>query len=240
MTSVNGRASVLAVAILALLPRTAHAGLLSFLDQLSGPGGFITLDVSRGIWCSKPPTDRPENRTLGGLGIRAGCQSKVSLDERNLTLFASVGGGIAVKNNLDYGGAPGSKAVRFLKAGASLDYTLHRTLDVGTGAGVMYFTGPSFPNFARVYVEPVRLGFRPLVIKKTPRMQLLGAVVLYANWHILTGTVEGKTFGAPLDHFRARNELDRGEYGVTIDIGRLLYWKAPKAARTAPAPRPRS
>jgi hypothetical protein len=225
VTSRCGRASVLAVAIIALLPRTAHAGLLSWLDQLSGPGGFITFEASRGIWCSKPPVDRPENHTLAGFGIRAGCQSKVSLDERNLTLFAAAGGGIAVKNDLDYHGAPGSKAVRFLRAGTSLDYTLHRTLDVGVGAGVMYFVGPSFANFARIYVEPVRVGFRPLVIRKTPRMERLGAVVVYVNWHILTGTVEGKTFGAPLDPFHARNELDRKEYGLTIDVGRLLYWK---------------
>lgn len=201
------------------VPRTAGAGILSWLDQLSGPGPFLMFDASKGVWCSQKPM-------LEGVGVRWGCQSKVSLDEKNLTWYLTGGAGFAIDNPLDYGTGNDKPPVRIVKLGTSLDYTVHRLVDIGAGAGVLYFNGPRFPNFARVYVEPLRLGFRPLLLGSraglTPRQKRLGAFVVYANWNIVTGTLDGRTFGAPADPFRARNELDRKEFGVVIDFGRLF------------------
>jgi hypothetical protein len=77
-----------------------------------------------------------------------------------------------------------------------------------------------------LYVEPLRLGFRPFLLNSrcalTSRQKRLGAFVLYVNWNIVTGTLEGRTFGAPADPFRARNELNRKEIGLAIDFGRLF------------------
>ena len=213
------RLAVVAIASLAV-PQTAHAGILSWLDQLSGPGPFVVFDASFGVWCSQDLT-----KPRGGAG-RWGCQSTVSLEERNLTWYLTGGAGCALDNPLDYGTGVDKPPVRFVKLGTSLDYTVHRTVDIGAGVGVLYFNGPRFPNFARLYVEPVRLGFRPFLLNSrgplTPRQQRLGAFVLYVNWNILTGTLEGRDFGAPSDPFRARNELDRKEFGLAIDFGRLF------------------
>ncbi len=220
------RLAVVAIASLAV-PQTAHAGILSWLDQLSGPGPFVVFDASFGVWCSQKPAElsqtSAEQMTVSG---RWGCQSTVSLEEPNLTWYLTGGAGFALDNPLDYGTGVDKPPVRFVKVGTSLDYTVHRTVDIGAGVGVLYFNGPRFPNFARLYVEPVRLGFRPFLLNSsdvlTSRQKRLGAFVLYLHWNILTGTLEGRTFGAPSDPFRARNELDRKEFGLAIDFGRLF------------------
>lgn len=214
------RLAVVAIAIASLaVPQTAHAGILSWLDQLSGPGPFVMFDASYGVWCSQ------ESKTEI-IAARWGCQSNVSLDQPNLTWYLTGGAGFALDNPLDYGTGTDKPPVRIVRLGTSLDYTIHRMVDIGAGAGVFYFNGPRFPNFARLYVEPLRLGFRPLLLTSrgglTPRQKRLGAFVLYVNWNIVTGTLEGRTFGAPSDPFRARNELDRKEFGLAIDFGRLF------------------
>lgn len=204
------------------VPRAAGAGILSWLDQLSGPGPFVVFDASRGVWCSQPKP-QPQPQVVAG---RWGCQSRVSLEKPNLTWYLTGGAGFALDNPLDYGTGNDKPPVRIVKLGTSLDYTVHRLVDIGAGAGVFYFNGPRFPNFARVYVEPLRLGFRPLLLGSrdglTPRRNRLGAFVVYANWNIVTGSLNGRTFGAPADPFRARNELDRKEFGLAIDFGRLF------------------
>lgn len=210
--------AVVALCSLAL-PQAAGAGILSWLDELSGPGPFLVFDASRGMWCS-----HKLNTTMSG--VRWGCQSKVSLDDRNLTWYLTGGGGFALHNPLDYGTGNDKPPVLIVKLGTSLDYTVHRLFDIGAGAGVLYFDGPRFPKFARVYVEPLRLGFRPLLLGSgkslTSRQNRLGAFVAYANWNILVGSLEGRTFGAPADPFRARNELKRKEVGLAIDLERLI------------------
>ena len=171
------------------------------------------------MWCS-------QTSKLQSVSGRWGCQSKVSLDEKNLTWYLTGGAGFARHNPLNYGTGNDKRTVRFIKLGTSLDYTVHRLFDIGAGAGVQYFIGPRFPNFARVYVEPLRLGFRPLLLGSckplTSRQKRLGAFVAYANWNILVGSLEGRTFGAPADPFHARNELNRKELGLTIDFERLF------------------
>jgi hypothetical protein len=223
-----------AAVILAGTPAPAHAGLLSWLDQLSGPGPFAVFDGSLGVKCSRPPSQRAGEVTSAS-GISAGCQSKVTLAKRNLTWFVSGGAGLEIKkNHLQYDHA-GAHRVRLLRAGTSLDYTVFSTLDIGTGAGVMYFAGPEFSNFARPYIEPVRIGIRPLAKWKGTVHERRGALLLYANWNILLGSVEGKDFGAPSDSFHARHELKRHECGLTLDVGRLLYWKGHRPASSPPA-----
>ncbi len=218
MTRYWVRLAVAAIAGLAV-PHTAHAGILSWLDQLSGPGPFVVFDVSRGVWCSQ----KPRTEVITG---RWGCQSTVELEEPNVTWYLTGGAGFALDNPLNYGAGVDKPPVRFVKLGTSVDYTVHRLVDIGAGVGVLHFNGPRFPNFTRLYVEPVRLGFRPFLLNSsgnlTSRQKRLGAFVVYVNWNILTGTLEGKTFGAPSDPFRARNELDRKEVGLAIDFGRLF------------------
>jgi hypothetical protein len=222
------RAVVLVATMVACSAGTAHAGLISWLDQLSGPGPFWIFDGSYGIKCSGDPVPSTERRKAEtfGFGIRGGCEARRSLEQRTWTWYLSAGAGFATENHLNYSDA-GSHPVRLVRFGTSVDRTVHRTLDLGAGIGGMYFAGPDFSNFTRMYLEPVRVNVRPLVLwpgAPGARRERRGALSVYINWNILVGTVEGKDFGAPLDTFRAHTELNRKEYGLILDIGRLLSW----------------
>jgi hypothetical protein len=107
-----------------------------------------------------------------------------------------------------------------LRLGASFDWTVHRTVDLGAGFGMAYFGGPRFDNFSRGYVQPVRVTFRPLLLRRSAEDHH-GWLMVSANWHVLLGTIDGRDFGAPADPFRSHNEQDV-ECGVSVDVLRLF------------------
>jgi hypothetical protein len=147
---------------------------------------------------------------------------KASVDDRFTTIYINFSGSIAENNPLFYGDAghqTESTAVRMLKIGASADWTVHKTLDIGTGFGLLYFAGPRFDNFSRGYVQPLRFSLRPLMFWSTKKDD--GWLLLQANWQIIVGTIDGADFGAPLDPFESKNEQDV-EIGVAIDVFRLF------------------
>jgi hypothetical protein len=230
------RAAVLVAAMLACSAGTAHAGLISWLDQLSGPGRFWIFDGSYGIRCrplgksSRDGGASPAEGDAGAKtpadtnilsGITGGCQSRESLDKRIAIWSAGAGLGFTVKNPLVYDDHQ-THSVFVTRAATSIDFRVHRTLDVGLGGGVIDFYVHHQANFARPYIEPLRIGFRPLVNWKGPiRHPRRGALVVYANWNIILGDITGDDFGAPSDPFHVRNELKRFEFGLNIDVKRL-------------------
>lgn len=221
----------LALIALILNARLVDASILDWLDKMSGPGPFWGIDVSVGVKCfgfPKPTNNQtPAGEALSSGGIILGCVTRAPLDERHFTWLVSAGGAIASDNPLNYGdsGKSKSRAVRLLRFGSSLDYTVHPALDIGAGAGLIYFAGPSFDNFALPYVEPLRFTSRPLLLvsrhPKPDQVERWGWLLVSANWNIVVGTVDGAKFGAPLDPFKARSERGRWRYGVGIDFMRL-------------------
>jgi hypothetical protein len=217
--------------LLTLVPTTVQAqGFLRWLGRLSGPGPFWGLGADIALKClgvdepdeapGTPEKVRPRVLT----GFRFSCPD-ARLHDRHATVYLVVGGAIAENNPLNYGDAgvqTESTAVRMLKVGASIDWTVHKIVDVGTGAGMVYFAGPRFDNFSLGYVQPVRFTFRPLLISEAAKDHH-GWLLLSANWQILLGTIDGADFGAPSDPFRSRNEQDV-EVGVSIDVFRFVSW----------------
>src|SRR4051794_33916380 len=167
MKQSSRRAALLVAAMLACTAQTAHAGLISWLDALSGPGPFYVFDVSHGLKCwpgkstqgsenEKAPADQEPARTTGERimsGISHGCQSTRPLDERFTTWSVGAGVGFATQNPLHYDDQQ-HHDVWMLRATTSLDYRVHRALDVGAGVGMMYFNVPHEDSFSRPYVEP--------------------------------------------------------------------------------------
>lgn len=216
------------VLLLVLIPASASAqGFFRWLGKLSGPGPFW--GVSGEIYLKCIPTKKkPEMMMPGG---RITCP-KMTLDDKHLTIYLNLTGAVAENNPLNYGDVGAqeeSTAVRLLKVGASVDWTAHRTFDVGLGAGFAYFGGPRFDNFARPYVQPLRTAFRPLMLAEKATDND-GWLIVSANWQILIGTIDGEDFGAPLDAFRSSNEHDL-ELGLSVDIIRLIKRLKPTGLR---------
>lgn len=201
------------------VPATADAGILSWLDKLSGPGPFWGIEASFAVRCfvvgesnQTGQATRPE-----GSGFVIGCP-KSELKQKEFAWFLTIGGAIAEHNPLDYddlGRTAESTAVRMLKFGTALDYRVFPALEIGSGVGVRYFAGPRFDNFALPYIQPARMTIRPLLWSGNDWL------LLSANWDILLGVVDGAKFGAPRDSFRADRENNL-EIGVSIDLVRLF------------------
>ena len=214
------------VLLLVLIPASASAqGVFRWLGRLSGPGPFWGVSGEIYLKCI-------DTKTAGVMGgVRLSCPD-TTLDDKHLTIYLNLTGAIAENNPLNYGDVGAqeeSTAVRLLKVGTSLDWTAHRTFDVGAGAGFAYFAGPRFDNFARPYVHPLRTALRPLMFRGTATDDD-GWLIVSANWQILLGTIDGEDFGAPLDTFRSSNEHDL-ELGLSIDIIRLLRRLQPTGRR---------
>jgi len=204
--------------LLVLIPASASAqGVFRWLGRLSGPGPFWGVNGEIRLKCL-------DTQKKDGIlsGVRIPCPDK-TLDDKYLTIYLNLTGAVAENNSLNYGDVGAqekSTAVRLLKVGTSLDWTAHRTFDIGAGGGIAYFAGPRFDNFFRAYVQPVRTAFRPLMLRSTATDND-GWLIVSANWEILLGTIDGADFGAPLDPLRESNE-HIVVFGASIDLIRLV------------------
>ena len=208
------------LAVVLLVPAPARAdGLLSWLGRLSGPGPFLGANVSVCL----PLRDTSRSTQTEAIGVILSC--KGDLRTGRVDLYVDAGAGLAWENNLNYAGqdvAGKSERVTFVKVGSSAMYTAFKSLDVGIGGGIMIFNGPRFSSFVSPYIQPVKLGFRPLVrFKGAAAKERDGWLVLTANWTILLDTITGAKFGAPADPLHVRYE-SLPQFGVSIDLPRLL------------------
>jgi hypothetical protein len=220
-----------------LIPASASAqGFFRWLGKLSGPGPFwgvsgdLYLHCFPTKWTPSPPP-KPDQVKAEFVGFTIPCPD-TTLDDKHLTLYLNITGAVAENNPLNYGDVGAqeqSTAVRMLKVGASIDWTVHRTLDIGAGGGLAYFAGPRFDNFSRAYVQPIRTALRPIMFCRTATDND-GWLIVSANWQILLGTIDGADFGAPLDTFKTSNEHDL-ELGLSIDIIRLARRLKPTGVR---------
>ena len=200
-------------------PAPSEAGLFSWLDRLSGPGPFWGVDFGIALRC--PDTKDKPNLLEATADIRFSCPGE-DLTKRRFNWFMNVGVARASDNDLDYGerSAPApSKAVNVLKMGTSVDFRPVPSVEVGTGAGFIYFGGPRFVNFARPYFQPLRLSVRPLIIGRYSKRR--SALMLQFNLNMIVGTIDGASFGAPADPLNKHNEVLK-EYGVGIDFLKLF------------------
>jgi hypothetical protein len=220
------------VLLLVLIPASASAqGLFRWLGKLSGPGPFWGAGTEIRMRClgvDKPEKEKEKekekakHKPLVAFIPVARFPCNTLPGDRHTTIYFNLAGSIAESNPLFYGDQEQqerSTAVRLLQVGVSADWTFDKAFDVGAGFGMMYFAGPQFDNFSRGFVQPVRLSFRPLLLRGQNPYD--GWLIIAANWQILLGTIDGADFGAPLGSFRSHNE-SLPEVGLTIDVIRLI------------------
>lgn len=226
--------------VLVLLTLPAHAsafGFLEWLDRLSGPGPFWGFNMELELKCfggrrpPPPPPPVPEfvtPATAIRVPMTKGCR-EAKLDEHKYTWMVTPGFAIAEDNPLDYqdtGHQDTSAAVRLIRGGTSVDFRFDQAAEIGAGVGLFYFNGPRFNDFARAFVQPVRLTFRPLLFvpkwrAEDTKRDHRGWLLLEINWLLLLGTIDGADFGAPADPWRTHNE-SKLEVGLSLDLYRLL------------------
>jgi hypothetical protein len=162
-------------------PGTADAQIWRFIYELSGPGPFNGLEWEWRVFCLSEPdrdsqtpaaADRGDglSRALQILG--PGCLfHPVPLNEvRRASFNVSFGVLNARHNDLRYtnlfpaGILPPSRDVKLTTLEPTFWWRPLKTVEVGTGAGFLWFSGEAFDWFQRGFLEPFRLDVRPVAL----------------------------------------------------------------------------
>jgi hypothetical protein len=217
------RTVVFVIACLAGFVPVAHAGILDWIDEMSGPGPFLGLTLEARIHCF----GIDKNGSFGTLGSEVNKACLVNrlrnspTSQRPLVTF-NVTGEVAwsIDNKLPY--APGNTAstrVWILAAEPSVWVLPIPQVAIGTSVGVNRFSGAAFDAFYRGYVRPA-VEVKPFNFPGGPSKAWVRAVVVRASLMIMPTGVEAADFGA-IGPYKTSHEV-LPTIGVGFDFGN--YW----------------
>jgi hypothetical protein len=202
----------------------AHAGILDWIDEMSGPGPFLGVTLEARIHCF----GIDKSGSLGALGsdINRTCltnrlRNTPTTNQRPLVTFNLMGElAWSLDNKLPY--APGTTAstrVRILAVEPSAWVLPIPQVAIGASAGVSRLSGEAFDAFYRGYVRPA-VEVKPFNFPGGPSQAWLRAVVVKASVIIMPTGVEAANFGAIGPYKTTREVLPT--IGVGFDFGN--YW----------------
>jgi hypothetical protein len=221
-------ARVLAVmTFVAFWPATAHAARSwwGWLEELSGPGPFMGTLYSIPVVCwgaegrvdcenyhrpkdAKPEDDR-DRRIKRSLQITAGL-----LSSGHQPRFDNLVG--IPEEERD-----NRRRVFAVPVNAAFMFRPHRSLDIGPGAGLVYFTGRDVHANARFVLIPVSGSLKFLLLgkaKNSPWRRMLS--VEYQLSHVTKG-FNPEDFGSSKGSLRNRREF-LNSFGLAVDIGEMF------------------
>jgi hypothetical protein len=227
----------LACGLVPARPAEAQAGFIRWLEKLSGPGPFYGAGFDLYGFCYgvKKETSLTPDFTEDALTTQqrrwffdVNC-GKANRTSKRLTVgvqFSKLWG----DNNLQYDPAvPEDQrdtvaATIFL---GSADFGVDRALDIGAGLGFIHFTNTPAAGFSRVLVEPLRVTWKPL----TMRRAAASADNLYRReWlqfrlvmTVLPGGFDAEDFGAIPGSYSSGTEVQANLY-IIVNATNLLKW----------------
>ncbi len=232
----RARIGVLAILVLAAMSEDAAAGILGWLGRMSGPGPFISVDVSRCIPLKHHPKAQgvagaqQESAREAGAAIIICPQAAEDRYARHWTLYVTGGVAGSYDNDLNPDGH-NAHAVWILNLGVSADYTVYPWLALGVGTGANHFIGQDFKGFARPYVEPY-FSVRPALIGKRTVNEASGrgeairrSFILTVGRRVLFADLDGASFGAPNDPWPGAHNEGRWNVSIGIDLLMLVHKK---------------
>jgi hypothetical protein len=192
------RNGILAVALWAAFPTDALA-VLGWLEKLSGPGPFTGVQVNVPFACyGTDRLDAPKRKT-----IYADYDCRFAEEEHPLVIAIDINRLTSNENTLTYVNIDTRDRpdinVAMLVPNVSVSLKLGtrgRVLDVGAGAGALFFSdsGHFFKSFWKPVLQPLRLGVKPLAwISENRRWEVLEVAF---NATIIGGSLRAGDFGA--------------------------------------------
>jgi len=214
-------------------PSRADASIMDWLDRLSGPGPFWGIDFDMQVNCpsrASSSVNQGNRFKVLAANIVISCPDE-RFDKRHVNWYLTPGLGWTKQLN-HLGDVPptnpdATKAIGTDKLGTAIDYTVAPAVDIGAGAGFLYFYGPRFVNFARPYVQPFRVAIRPGLFKpgastESTSSTVRGALAINFSVTMIVGTIAGSDFGVPASSFHVHNEFVP-EVGISLDVLRPLF-----------------
>lgn len=207
------------VMFVCLWPGTAHAARSwwGWLEELSGPGPFTGPMYSMPAVCwdsegKKIPcrlfrrSDGERDKDIKkSLEITAGW-----LTSRSNPRFKDL-----VTANMDH--PDNRRSVFAFPVNATYLFRPHRSLDIGPGAGVLFFSGKDVRVKARFVVIPVSASWKFLLCSRTNHWIRRALSLEFQTNYILQG-FSGRDFGSSTTRFTSGRELV-GSIGVAVDLG---------------------
>jgi hypothetical protein len=205
----NARLLVLVTAM-ALWPGAAHAmNWWVWLEELSGPGPFTGATFLAPLICFED-------------GEQVSCGRATR--ERGQTLVARTGrftsGNRPRFQDLPRDDEDNRGAVYVVPISGLYLFRVHRSVDVGLGAGLMRFSGDRFDAFYRFTLTPAHASLRPLLLWKTNRWTRLLRIEVDSTF--VTKGFRGTDFGNTRTTFRSEPEFLTSA-GVIIDVGAFFF-----------------
>jgi hypothetical protein len=239
------RASLtLACAIpLCFIAAPANAQIWRWIYELSGPGPFSGLEFERRLLCfsdqssrpAPPPASPGRERAARALEILGpGCFFRPTPPDR--VRRASINLAVAVldasENNLRYGNPSVDRDVKLTSIEPSLWWRPTASVEVGTSAGILWFSGPAFVSFRRGFFEPIRIDVKPLALASglTTRShpEWTEFLSLRAGLIVIPHGFRAEDFGALPGSFQTSREALR-TFAVFVDLEPVArYVRAPR------------
>jgi hypothetical protein len=211
-------------------PAPAHAQFWHWIDELSGPGPFQGPGFEWKLVCFG---DQPDAPTRDGRGsalaiLGPGCLTR-PVAPRARRGFVSLAFGLlnADENPLRYANPEQDRDVDLTYLEPTIWWSPAIWVDTGVGAGIMWFSGPAFPSFRRVYFEPIRVNLKVLTLfgrmrSETPP-EWLDAFSLRAAAVVIPRGFRAEDFGAIAGSFQTSREV-LPSYAVAVDFEPIVRY----------------
>jgi hypothetical protein len=177
----------------------AHAGIMEWIDQLSGPGPFWGVALEARLHCfdaDKPP-DIP---------ARKSCLNRLGENKRRLiTVNFSAAIAWAAHNDLPYANSTAQKGVKLISFEPAVWWYPIPPVALGVSAGVDRFSGPAFETFYRGYVTPVQVEIKPFAIPRSRWGTNAEIFTVRTGYMLIPEGFDAKDFGA-IGSFSTRHE----------------------------------
>jgi hypothetical protein len=225
----------ISIAWLILSPRIANAGIIEWIDQLSGPGSFLGFVIEGRLHCF--PIARNDDAYVEGkarspesareqalsedyknkLGVILACPNRLKEGERAwITVNLGAGMSWALHNDLPY--APGKdNGVKFVTLEPSVWWYPLPPVAIGAGFGNYWFSGPAFDTFSRFYFKPVQVELKPFAFPKHRWHTKAEIFTIRVGYTLIPEGFTAADFGA-IGPFKTEHEA-LPNVSVLLDLG---------------------
>jgi hypothetical protein len=214
------------------LPDIAHAGIIEWIDQMSGPGPFLGFTVEGRIHCfgtDKVPAPKPDQTEAEAqdrsryLGVILKCFNDLPNTKRPW-ITVNLAGGVswALKNDLQ--DDESKKKVIVYSFEPSLWWYPIPPLAVGTAVGHYSFTGAAFDTFSRLYWKPVQVEVKPLAFSKHHWGTKWEVLTFRAGYTFIPEGFTAEDFGSTKPYMTDHEHLPT--LSVLLDLGTIkgMQW----------------
>jgi hypothetical protein len=216
------------------LPGMARAGIIEWIDQMSGPGPFLGFSVEARLHCypAKRTDDifddgkpRPKDPSTAqqdyehAIGVVLPCLNRLKPGERpGITVNLASGVSWALHNNLPYASDVQDTGVRLTTLEPSFWWYPLPPVAVGAAAGVYWFKGAG-DTFSRFFIKPVQVELKPFAFPRHRWHTAAQIFTIRASYVLMPEGVEAKDFGA-IGPFKTEHEV-LPSVAVLLDLGHM-------------------